>query len=220
MDNFEEFNIAKKYLNPDTVLVTDIFNIFTPRVKNNMYDKYNFIISDDDTITMLIFQRLMKHINETEVDSSLTKIYVNPVNVYSNSITIYTTPPHAKIKNEYTDKIAKFFKYPFHSLTVDDRSGVPNVGLTKENLANVYIDKTWNYNPALTIKENTDILMQKLIGGPASIDSSTYNALIQEIIKYKSFKIFNLEYSKQNTNICENKSYSHSMFGFELTNWP
>ncbi len=220
MDNLEEFNIAETYLKPENVLITDIFNIFTRKVRNNMYNRYNFIIDDSDTITKMIFSRLVSHINETDNENTSTKIYVNPTTIYSNSITIYTTPPPAKIKNDNVDKFVKFFKFPFHTLTVDDRAGIPTVALNKETLANIYIDKIWIYNPAYTVKENADILMQKLIGGPTTINSVTYNTLIREIIQYKSFKLFNLDYNRQNANICDNKSYTHSMFGFDLTKWP
>lgn len=217
-ENF--LNAINSHLVENTVIITDVFNVYTEVQEDVKFEKYNFIINDDDTVTYYIFNKLVKHINSVDVESDLKKVFVNPAYIYSGSISIFIKPPKFKLTGNDNVKIIKLLKFPYNELSIDDKVGMKRVALNMVSLENIYIDKIWIYNPALSIKENTDILMQKLMGGPASVTSSTYNTLLPEIISYKSFKLLDIEEYKLYTPDCSNASYSHSMFGFDLTKWP
>nr|WOZ57624.1 hypothetical protein MmNV_31 [Menippe mercenaria nudivirus] len=201
----------------NTVIFTDVFNTYA--TKDILYDSFNFIINTDDVVTLSIFKELVRNVNMST--TSAINVYVNPHDIFKDTINLFTKPPvsHGFYDHPHFNTV-KIFKHPLHNLTIDNRNEIPKADLNMTTLKIIHIDKIWIYNPSISVSQNTDILMQKLIAGPANIDTHTYNTLINEIMRYKHFKILTIIKDPNNRNLCDNKTFSYNKFGLDLTTLP
>lgn len=201
------------------VIVTDAFNIFTVPDKTIQYlNKYNFIIDDDDPITEQVFRKLFSDVNVTS--PSHENVYVNPKTLYKDHTILITKPLSPKITLSKVENLHRHFRYPYKTLTVEDKPVVSSHPLSRKTLDELLLDQTWCYNPGEDSSVNIDILMQKLTGGPVTIDSDSFHLMKSDIEEHKMFKSFKIEIKTHNIKTCRISTSPNSPFGFQLDQWP
>ncbi|UVT30842.1 hypothetical protein PvNV_038 [Penaeus vannamei nudivirus] len=179
-------------LNKNKVVFTDIFNVkydLPESVIGEFNNQFNFIIKADDIVNLTIFKKYDLHVNET--NSKLKHVYVNP-NSYVNESIIFTKPAPYTVKIPANIEYNTFY-YPLHPLRVYDNIKLTHAVLNLQTINVVDASmKIWKLDPSLTLGQNFDILIQKLICMPIVIDGDTYNDLNTMLQEYQSFKLINI----------------------------
>ncbi|AII15842.1 hypothetical protein PmNV_054 [Penaeus monodon nudivirus] len=178
-------------LRSNFVVFTDIFNSKAPIPPLNLaeFNKFNYIIQSDDVVNINIFSSMFNHINK--IDGNMHAVYVNPPNVIHKTATVFTKPANPNINIPLAITKDSFY-FPLNPLRVYDNLNAPHRVLSIATIPEVQYDKIWQLNPNLTLDQNMDILMQKLLFTTIMIDSDTYNELHGKIEAYNSFKIINV----------------------------
>lgn len=207
------------------IVYTDNFNLYNiENADKALFDNFNFIINDIDVVNLKVFPMFVNHVNEFKQQNELIKVYVNPNDIYSDVPCIFTKHPNSKVHIAHIiNSVVRIFNFPFKVLKVATRKNnvpVNTVMMNLEGLSKIYSNKIWTTNPSLSKAQNTDILFHKLMAADVIINEETFQELSEEILKYKNFKMLNIEHEIPKTYECSSDNLGFTQFGLNLTIWP
>ncbi|QBB28646.1 hypothetical protein HgNV_041 [Homarus gammarus nudivirus] len=213
------FDLLYDCLIQNKTVITDILNAFSDKVlKSTKFDRFNFVVDDVDVVNKKIFVIIFTNVNVKDSDN-LKIVYVNPHNAYSNVPCIYTkSSPNTTISNS-TELL---FENQYRNIIIDDNEIVKRVVLNLDTINVVNItNRTWSLNPGYNISQNTDILMQKLLGADMRITTETYNIISSYLSNYKQFKLFNIiKANIPSTQCLDSIDMTYNLHGFNLSLYP